>query len=232
MSQPDTQSPASLARRLAAETGQPDLAALAATLPDADLRLASALASVPSVLGYVLDPANAGQIPSAPFLVQDHAALPQHWRGAGAIGPASQLLKSSQGIGMLGIPGDADGIVRRVPLFVSAGQTLYPGFSLEILRIWQDASAYLISGQPPTVQVGDLIRRIPDSAMLRIMPVTQPQGGIITVSATDVMTGNAAASSLQFGGSNTKTGQQVTRAARPFHAYPQGLRHPGPCFAG
>ncbi len=70
---PETRSPAALARRLAAETQRPDLAAWADTLADDDLALATALALAPVALGYAMDPDGSKPAPDAAFHVEGAA---------------------------------------------------------------------------------------------------------------------------------------------------------------
>ena len=53
--EPDSRPPAALARQLGAQTGRPELAQLAESLPDGDKRLAQAARDLPVAFGFVLD---------------------------------------------------------------------------------------------------------------------------------------------------------------------------------
>src|SRR5262245_10563776 len=66
--EPDTQSPAALARQLGATADRPDVAALADNLPDGDRLLAQAMTQVSVVLGFVLDPLHEGSVSGVPVL--------------------------------------------------------------------------------------------------------------------------------------------------------------------
>ena len=206
----DTHSPAALARQLGARLDRKDLTALAATLPDGDKRLSAALQSTAGVLGFVLDPSTRGSIPAAPITARGHADLPEIWRGAGVIGPPDDLVNAAQGLGALALPGDANGIVRRVPLLVAADGRPYPGLALEAVRVVSGASTYIIDGASDTIQVGALKFPLASDAMLRLAPVAT-RDRIVTVSAADVLSGRfdpvvLAKSVVMIGGSAPELG--------------------------
>jgi len=194
--EPDSRSPAALARRLAILTGRTDLRDLAEQLPDGDRRLAKILAGAPVVLGFVLDPDQSGALPSAPIMTR--GALPFHalWRAAGAIGPTAVLREAAPGLGTLSLPGDADGLYRHVPLLVAAGDALLPGLALEAVRLMRNASAYLIEASPPLLRAGDLAVPLPSDALLRLVPSPPERWTARTVSAADVVDGRADAGRL------------------------------------
>ena len=136
------------------------------------------------MLGFVLDPEKPGRISSVPLLMRDRAVVQPLWSGAGAIGPHTAFLNAISGLGMIGLPGDEDGTVRRVPLFVNAGGDIAPGLALEAVRVWQKASAYIVDGQIPSVQIGNVIRPLPDDAMLRLVPARAGTFEIVTSQRT------------------------------------------------
>lgn len=143
----DRLSPAAVARALAAETGRPDIAALAPTLPDGDAVLAEAVAQRPTSLGAALaDVVTPGFAPLTPVLLDGPARLSNPWRAAGADGPPPRLRDAAQGLGVLGIENDADGAVRRVPLVALAGEDIVPGIAVEAARLAEGASALVIDG--------------------------------------------------------------------------------------
>jgi len=126
----DTRSPAALARQLGSLTGNRDLNSLAAGLPDGDKRLAAAIRSVPATLGFVLDADNAKAVPGVPVLARHPVVLDGVWRMTGGIAPYPLLIDATKGLGALSLPGDADGQIRRVPLFVGTGDATRPGLAL------------------------------------------------------------------------------------------------------
>jgi adenylate cyclase len=183
----DARSPAQLARRVGEQTGRADIIALADGLPDGDKRLASALATAPVALGFVLDPERSRPLPSVPIVTRGPLPLDQLWRFAGAIGPLPTLLESVQGLGALSLPGDADGRVRYVPLFVGAVDEILPGIATEAVRMSRAASAYLIASEPRVLAAGDLSIALPRNGLLRLAPVAAEQHAARTISAADVV---------------------------------------------
>ena len=81
----DTRSPAALARQLGSLTGNQELSARAADLPDGDKRLATAIKSVPATLGFVLDADNASAVPGVPVLARHPVVLDGVWRMASKV---------------------------------------------------------------------------------------------------------------------------------------------------
>ena len=183
----DSHSPAALARQLGARLGRSDLTSLAATLPDGDKRLSEALQSTAGVLGFVLDPSTRGSIPAPAIIARGQVDIADIWRGAGAVGPPDDLIAAAQGLGALALPGDANGIVRRVPLFVAADGRPYPGLALESVRVLSGASTYIIDGASETIQVGDMRFPLEQNAMLRLAPVLPRERTVTVVSAAEVL---------------------------------------------
>jgi adenylate cyclase len=192
----DGKSPAALARRLGAEIGRPDIVAWAKELPDGDRRLAAAIATLPVTLGYALDPLGTEPVPAVPFLTSGNVALPEVWRAAGGIAPPAVVSGGAQGLGALALPGDADGMVRRVPLLVGINDRLRPGLALEALRLFERASAYLLDGRSGTLRVGGIDVPLPLDGMLRLIPDRAAMAAATTISAADLLTGKPVAPQL------------------------------------
>jgi adenylate cyclase len=186
-SDPDDRSPAALARRLAGLTDNDDLAKLADTLPDGDQRLAKAFAAMPVVLGFVLDPEQPGSVPSVPILVRGPLPLGSLWRSAGALGPPPVLARKAKGIGALSLPANADGVIRRVPLLVGAGENLLPGLAIETVRILRHASDYALQSDPAEIKLGDSRLALPSDGLLRLFPIGQDRHTDRTISAADLL---------------------------------------------
>lgn len=192
----DAHSPAALARQLGARLGRSDLTDLATTLPDGDKRLGAALRSTDAVLGFALDPSPRSGIPAPPMTARGEVDLTDIWREAGVVGPPDDLIAAAQGLGALALPGDANGIVRRVPLLVAADGRAYPSLALESVRVLAGASTYIIDGASGTILVGD--RRLPlaQNGMLRLTPVLGKDRAVTIVSAADVLSGRSDAGLL------------------------------------
>ncbi|MCA0400551.1 MAG: adenylate/guanylate cyclase domain-containing protein [Proteobacteria bacterium] len=193
---PDPRSPqAELARR-GVRLPEAVLAPLNAALPDGDAHLVRALEGVPGVLGLLLSPDDSGDtMPPTHILRRGRATLAPLWQGAGILGPHPPLARAASGLGLIALPGDADGVIRNVPLFVSAGGVPYPGLALETLRVAQDSSAYLIEDGKLRVGVhtlplleGALLRLVPGLARPRVISAadlrsdaTLPSGALVLI---------------------------------------------------
>lgn len=186
----DTRSPAALARRLAEETGRDDLRNLGETLVDGDKALANALEGQRVALGWVLDP-RGGDLPQkAPILMRDSPQIGQLWSSLGASAPTEMLAAAAAGSGASSLPGDADGVVRRVPLLVAVRGALHPGLAPEVLRLASDATGYILSGSPTKMQIGDVVIPFPADGLLRLVPGSGG-GDFLTISAAALLNGRA-----------------------------------------
>jgi adenylate cyclase len=182
----DAKSLATIARRLGEGLQRDDILRLADTLPDGDKKLTEALARFPVALGFALDPSGVGQVPAVPFLTQGAPpSLAGIWRSRGAIGPATTLSVNAAGMGVLALPGDVDGVVRRVPLLVAVGEQVHPGLALEAIRLAQNASAYRLDGEAAALVVGEIRGTLAPDGFLRLVPRTTE--AVKVVSASQVL---------------------------------------------
>ena len=81
----------------------------------------------------------------------------------GALGPIPLLAENANGVGMMIIAPEKDGVVRRMPLVVAVGDKLYPSMSMETLRI----AAGDISYQMKTGMAGVEALRIPKYKIIK-----------------------------------------------------------------
>ena len=213
----DERSPAALARRLAEATGRAEIGALTSALPDGDQALAEAVTAGPVILGWVLDPRGDDAVAQVPVLLREGVTLAAIWREKGASGPPPALASAAAGAGTLSLPGDEDGVVRRLPLFVGAGGELRPGLALEAARLAAGASGYLLSADPPRLTFGPESRPLPADAMLRLLPALRP---IPTLAASALLQGGADRAALAgaivfIGGSAPELGALRASAGDP-----------------
>jgi adenylate cyclase len=185
---PDERSPAALARRLAEVAGKPQLSDLIAELPDGDALLAAAIKRIPTVMAVALDPDRGGNAPrSSTFLVRGMPDVSAFWHAEGAIGPTASVADGAAGLGVVALPGDSDAHVRRVPLLAVTGNTLWPGLAVEMARVASDASAYVLTGHPTTLHVGDMALPLQGDGTLRLRPNSEPVYAQRTLRALDVL---------------------------------------------
>ena len=127
-----------------------------------DAVLARTLKRTPTIIGQI--PTNDN---SKSGVVRGVATIGADWkpwvyRYSGAIGPIPELANNANAVGMMIIAPEKDGVVRRMPLVVAIGNTLYPSMSMEILRM----AAGDISYQMKTGIAGVEKLRIPKFKMI------------------------------------------------------------------
>jgi adenylate cyclase len=189
--EPDDRSPAALARRLGLVTGHAEISAMGENLPDGDKLLAQAIGSVPVALGFVLDPARDHALPGAAIVSRGPLPFDDLWQTAGAIGPTPTLAAAAGGLGVLSLPGSADGAIRQVPVFVAVGRVLMPSLAAEALRLASGASSYLVEDEPPAMVVGTRRIALSRDGLLRLAPLSASRRAARTVSAIDLLEGRA-----------------------------------------
>ncbi len=147
--EPDRTAPRAMARAWNLPANQ---AAALAVLPDPDEVFATALRQGGTVLGFAVLPHGAGAPPAAGVTLPETAryvllgdapvaAVPSFAQ----VVPALPLLAgAASGNGALAFLPDGDGVVRRVPLVLRVGDRLLPSLSVEMLRVAQGESNYLL----------------------------------------------------------------------------------------
>ncbi|WP_374310087.1 CHASE2 domain-containing protein [Methylocella sp.] len=191
----DRRSEAAIARRLAAQTGRADLAAIAAELPDGDAELARALARAPVVLGAVFGSAPAGE--TVPLLARGAPRLPDIWRGEGVAAPVAALAAHAAGVGLIAFENDADGTLRRAPLLALAGGAPLPGFAAEVARVARGASTLILEGPPERLRLGDLSVPLGPDAALRFFATGPEAWRARALSAASVLDGGLAPGAIE-----------------------------------
>ena len=147
--EPDRTSPASLMRQWQSLVPPEDIAKLkeaGTNLPDHDQLFAEAIGRSAVILGFVLLDLENDVRPATNFglaqLGDDPKQFVPKFNGAAANLPI--LADAALGQASFNSVPDSDNIVRRVPLFVTLGDQLYPTLMPETLRIIQGASTYRI----------------------------------------------------------------------------------------
>lgn len=139
--EPDRSSPAQLAKQLPIE-----LATQLNQLPDHDQQFAASLSLRPSVLGFAATRAPTQATPTHRFAVKLNAdaGMPGFPAYAGAITALPELEAAAAGSGAMTFQPDGDGVVRRVPLMIRAGDHLLPSLSAEALRVYLKHHIYRV----------------------------------------------------------------------------------------
>jgi adenylate cyclase len=176
---PDSQSPAALARRLNEVSGDKRILAPGPDAADDDHLLANALKAGRVALAFALDPYHTADASTAPILARAQLDLTEIWSGPGGVFPIPSLSQAAA-LGLSSLPGDADGVVRRAPLFAAIGGALKPGLALETVRLARGGLVYVLEASPARATTGDVSIALPRDAMLRLAPL---QRGVETISA-------------------------------------------------
>ena len=134
----DTTSPASLAASLPPKVQHLELIHALHELPDPDTILANTIQVLPVVLGAYAR-FNGQPMPSAPlpppagFVAIGHGGSPQFEKhlteASGAYFPLPQFWKHAP-VGLLNLPPDTDGVLRRIPLVMQLGEGVYATLAL------------------------------------------------------------------------------------------------------
>jgi adenylate cyclase len=173
----------------------PALASQLMALPDHDVQLASTLRRGNVVLGFAAERGgNDGGLPLSRFGMVVQGQSPQAFMPTfqGAIRPLPQLEEAARGIGAMTFRPDADGVVRRVPLFVALDGELRPSLVAEALRVAQHASRYRIVSSAAGVQQVDIGRlRIPTAPSGELWVHFSRQQPMRSVPAWQVLEGSA-----------------------------------------
>lgn len=156
------------------------------SLPLMDEDFAQVLGSTPSVLARFGDDVD-GYDPDELFfnsIVEGEPPAAALSRSR-VVASIFSLDGSAMSQGMVNGPPDSDGIVRRVPLSVSIGDTVAPGFALELARIGLGEDTLAWEGN--TMRIGDVLVPADKSGRLPIKMGHFPPSALY--SASDVMRG-------------------------------------------
>lgn len=174
-----------------------ELAAGLAALPDHDAQLAKTLEHENVVLGFAAERSGREEgLPLGRFGLVQQGPSPLGFVPAfqGATRPLPLLEQAARGLGAMTFRPDADGVVRRVPLFISLGSELRPSLVAEALRVAQRTARYrLISGEAGVQRVDIGRLQIPTTASGELwVHFTAPQPAR-SIPAWQVLDGSAPA---------------------------------------
>ena len=159
-----------------------------------DAILAASLRQVPVVLAAAAEPAGGfppHPMPAATIIFEagndSRADLP-HYRSVSW--PQAALAGAASGTGLVTVPPEADGIMRRMPTVASVGSVLIPSFAVEVVRVATHADRISFRVGPTggrTLEIGD--RAIPTDAAGGVWPRYAVNATVPSVPADRVLTG-------------------------------------------
>ena len=143
--EPDRMSPANTLRFWPQSEALAGLREEVGKLPSNDQIFAEAIAKAPVELGFIASP-QATSIPEtkAGFAHggDDPKLFAPYYPGAAA--SLKELQDAAKGAGSLNWIPEHDQIIRRMPMVIRVGDTLYPSFVADMLRLAQGASTYVV----------------------------------------------------------------------------------------
>lgn len=152
--EPDRTSPSAFLRRWPLpSTSRTQVAAL----PDPDEQFALALHNGRTVLG-IAEAERGTALPSSNFSLIEKGTQIKNWvpKLSGTVAALPVLANNAAGNGTITFIPDSDGIVRRVPMLVSARNTVLPSLVAESLRVSQTARNILVHGDASGISQIDI----------------------------------------------------------------------------
>lgn len=213
LSEPDRTSPGLALqelRRQGYEIAEPPAGAAL----DNDVLLAEAVANAPVVSGLALAETTrtVPPPPKAGYGLGGTSPLEYLPTYEGSVRNLPPLDEAATGIGLINFPPARDGVVRKIPLISRYDTNLYPALSLELLRVAQGASSYLIrstgahgeqdTGLPGMVAIKDGNYEVPtgpDGTMwvyftgrqiANVIPATRLAGETVDPALADIVAGH------------------------------------------
>jgi adenylate cyclase len=221
LSGPDRRAPGPFVQALAKETGRKDLAALIGALPDDDKDLAEVIARSDVVLGLLLDDASREAPPfPAPVAAIGKPSQQRLEESAGVAPPLASLAESAVAVGALSLQAGPGARVRDAPIFVRGAGEIYAGFALEVFRVAENASAFVLEDDGNQVAIGNHKIPLREGATMRLHLAPAESWAARTLSAADVLDGKAPAARFAdrivlIGTSAPEAGALLSTAAQP-----------------
>ncbi|MDR2800485.1 MAG: adenylate/guanylate cyclase domain-containing protein [Desulfovibrio sp.] len=206
-SEPDRSSPERLNASLRRDRGAAlDLESLPQNLHDFDRLLAEALRRSPAVLGFYGrfgGTAVAQDIPPSVTCIErtSPGAIPleRSLQAAGSAVLPLPVLRNTAPLGFINVAPDGDGIVRKAPLLIRAGEAVYPSLALRSLLLALGSKNLSVrSGPagPESVRAGQTTVPV-DAQGAVYIPFIGPSGTYPYISAADVLRKTAPPEALQ-----------------------------------
>ena len=108
-----------------------------------DMALAQALVENGVIIAQVgTTQTNKNSVPRGVAKIGD--PLPWLFEWPGMLGPTELLGLNADGVGVINIAPEIDGVVRRVPLIMRVGEETYPAMAIEMIRVAVDDPSYQI----------------------------------------------------------------------------------------
>jgi signal transduction histidine kinase/CHASE2 domain-containing sensor protein len=131
---------------------------------DPDAVLTADMRRVPVVLAAAANPAGEFSAQptrgATPVFEAGNDPRPDLPRYRSVFWPQAALAEAAAGIGLVTVPPEVDGIMRRMPTIVSVGSLLIPSFAVEVVRVANRADHIGLRTEPTgrhTIEIGDQV---------------------------------------------------------------------------
>ena len=163
-------------------------------MPSTDAVLADAIRHAPVIMAEVAMPGPAGGpqsiVSASPVIEVGDDPRPALPRYGSVVRPLRQFAEAARGLGIVTMPPEPDGVLRRVPAIVAVGTELMPSFVLEILRQWSGADRVIVHSDAAgliDLEVGSLTLKTDQQG--RIWPRYARERAVPLVPAYSVLDG-------------------------------------------
>ncbi|HSO48068.1 MAG TPA: adenylate/guanylate cyclase domain-containing protein, partial [Rhizobiaceae bacterium] len=189
-SEPDRTGPAGLIAQLRESDwpGREAIEASIATLPDNDAVLANSVAQTPVVLGFFNAFDSLQGLPEikAGFVQLGDDPKPLLTVMKSSVMSIRPLQDAAAGNGSLSLGEQIDDVVRRVPMFLTDSQNIYPAFALETLRVAFGETTYALkTTTASTENVGGQLAMVDFKVGQFVVPVDETGRFLIHYSRND-----------------------------------------------
>ncbi|MBV9826188.1 MAG: CHASE2 domain-containing protein [Alphaproteobacteria bacterium] len=168
-------------------------------LPSTDAILAQGIRDSPVVMAAVAVPKPTPQSTASaiapPIIEVGRDPRPEMPNYGGVVRPLSAFAAAAHGLGLVTLPPEPDGVMRRIPALMAVGNELVPSFVLEVMRQWTGADSIVARGDAAglaEVTVGDFVLRTDQQG--RVWPRYAAEPPVQAVSAATVLEGRVPAS--------------------------------------
>ena len=189
---------------------------------DVNQALATAIAKVPTTLGFLLGSSGGEPRPPPSIAASEGLSLPSIWQAAGAERACPAFEAAAAGAGAASLAGGMDAIIRAAPALAVVGDIAYLGLAADAVRLAKGSGSTLIGGDPAWLRIFGAPIEIGPSATLRFRPGAPEQWVLRTVDAAGLLADSTAASRLEakivfIGSSVPGAGALRATSASPVH---------------
>lgn len=229
--EPDRLSPTRFLSNFPDVAVEPEQFANAFGYIDNDQFLSDVFAQTPSVLAVAASHKESGHVDASTGFAWIGATPDALLTFKGLLAPTDTLKQSGVSVGHIAVRPDADGMLRRIPLMIRVGESVYPSLFLSMLANQQQASTILAKGVAGddtvigTVKVGAYEIPVDDQGEMQVVPHYIPKS-LPGLPLTEVLDGLHDA---EIEGSVIVLGPTAT-GLMDFHDTPAGLNVPGPAL--